>query len=38
VNLPSPASGGTSLLLKVGNPTDARSDLLIESILALASP
>ena len=38
VNLPSPASSGTSLLLKIGNPTDARSDLLIESILALASP
>jgi hypothetical protein len=37
VNLPSPAGSGASLLLKIGNPADARSDLVIESVLALAS-
>ena len=37
VNLPSPVGSDASLLLKIGNPPDARSDLVIESILALAS-
>jgi hypothetical protein len=37
VTLPSPGSSGAGLLLKIGNPPDARSDIVIESILALDS-
>jgi hypothetical protein len=37
VGLPAPGSGSGSLLLKLGNPTDARSDLLVDSILVLAT-
>jgi hypothetical protein len=38
VSLPAPAGSGASLLLKLENPPDAKSDLVIESILALSSP
>ncbi len=35
VALPAPGGNGASLLLKVENPPDARSDLIIDSVLAL---
>lgn len=37
VNLPAPGGSGESLLLKLENPPDAKSELVIESILALTT-
>jgi len=37
VNLTAPGGSGASLLMKLENPPDARSDLLIESVLVLTS-
>jgi hypothetical protein len=37
VNLPAPGGSGTSLILKLENPQEAKSELVIDSILALKS-